>query len=347
MNDTQKEDLLSKSPTELEEYTLSLGYPKFRAKQIFSWLYKGCSFDEMSNIPLEMRRMLSQSSYIALPQIKRKLVSSVDGTVKYLFKLTDGNLIESVLMRYKHGLSLCISSQCGCRMGCRFCASTIDGKVRDLTPSELLGQIIMASKDAKERISHIVMMGIGEPLDNYDNVIKFLKLVNLPDGLGISYRNISLSTCGIVPKILELANQDFPITLSISLHASDDATRSEIMPINNAYCIAELLSACNSYFEKTGRRISFEYTLIAGKNDSTEEAQKLARVLKKYLKNVFHVNLIPLNPVKERDFRSTDRKNAERFCSVLGSHGINATIRRTLGPDINASCGQLRRSESQ
>ena len=341
----EKEDLLSKTPEELEEYIVSSGYPKFRSAQIFGWMYRGCGFDDMSNLPQKMRAELSEKAYIALPKIRRKLVSEADGTVKYLFELTDGNLIESVLMRYKYGLSLCISSQVGCRMGCRFCASTIDGKIRDLLPSELLGQIIMASKDSGERVSHIVMMGIGEPLDNYDNVIKFLKLVNLKDGLCIGYRNISVSTCGIVPKILTLADEGFPITLSISLHAPDDATRSEIMPINNSWGVAALLSACNTYFEKTGRRISFEYTLIAGKNDSVAEAEKLARVLKKYLKNGIHVNLIPLNPVKERAFKTSSKQSAAAFCSALNSLGINATIRRTLGPDINASCGQLRRSE--
>ncbi len=341
----EKEDLLSKTPEEMQEYIVSKGYPKFRSKQIFEWMYKGCSLSEMSNVPQKMRDELSEIAYVALPKIRRKLVSEADGTVKYLFELADGNLIESVLMRYKYGLSLCISSQVGCRMGCRFCASTIDGKIRDLLPSELLGQIIMAGKDAGERVSHIVMMGIGEPLDNYDNVIKFLRLVNMQEGLGISYRNISVSTCGIVPKILSLAEEGFPITLSISLHAPDDTKRSEIMPINNAWGVSALLTACNTYFEKTGRRISFEYTLIAGKNDSPAEAEKLAYVLKKHLKNGIHVNLIPLNPVKERDFKTTSRQSAEKFCTLLNARGINATIRRTLGPDINASCGQLRRSE--
>jgi 23S rRNA (adenine2503-C2)-methyltransferase len=232
-------------------------------------------------------------------------------------------------------------------MGCRFCASTIDGKVRDLLPSEMLAQIIMASRDAGERVSHVVMMGIGEPLDNYDNVMRFLKLVNMPEGLGISYRNISVSTCGVVPKIMQLAEEGLPITLSVSLHAADDRTRSEIMPINNAYGVGALLAACNSYFEKTGRRISFEYTLINGKNDSRAEAEKLASVLKKYMKSGIHVNLIPLNPVAERDFTTVDRKNAEIFRDTLCRHGVNATIRRTLGPDINASCGQLRRQRAK
>ena len=341
-----KTDFLSLTQEELEQEIVRLGYPRFRAKQIFEWMYKGVDFPKMSNLPQKMRDELRESAVINLPSIKRKLVSSIDQTVKYLFELSDGNHIESVLMRYKYGLSLCISSQVGCRMGCKFCASTIDGKIRNLLPSELLGQIIAASCDAGERISHIVMMGIGEPLDNYDNVIKFLKLVNMPNGLGISYRLISLSTCGIVPKIERLANENLPITLSISLHSADDAARSAIMPINNSYGVAELLSACNSYFEKTGRRISFEYTLIEGKNDSKSEAERLARTLKKYLSCPLHVNLIPLNPVAEREFKTVDKKSATAFCEILNKNGINATVRRTLGSDINASCGQLRRAEA-
>ena len=344
MDSLQKVDILSMFYNELEEYIISTGFPKFRASQIWNWMYKGASFDEMSNIPEKMRSFLKENTVLNIPTIEKKLVSDIDGTIKYLFKLDDGNFIESVIMRYHYGITICISSQCGCRMGCKFCASTIDGRVRNLEPSELLGQIIAASKDIGERISHVVMMGIGEPLDNYDNVIKFLKLVNLQNGLGISYRSISLSTCGLVPKILKLAEEEFPITLSISLHAPDNKTRSEIMPINNSYSIEELLSACATYFSITGRRISFEYTLIKDKNDSDEEARKLAYVLKKYLKNCFHVNLIPLNPVKERDFKTVDRNYANHFADVLNKLGINATVRRTLGPDINASCGQLRRA---
>ncbi|MBR2473406.1 MAG: 23S rRNA (adenine(2503)-C(2))-methyltransferase RlmN [Clostridia bacterium] len=342
-----KIDLLSLTLPELESEITALGYPKFRAKQIFEWMYRGANFSEMSNLPLQMRSQLAEKTQINVPIIAKKLVSALDGTVKYLFELADGNYIESVLMRYKYGLTICISSQVGCRMGCKFCASTIDGKVRDLLPSELLGQIIAAAKDSGERISHVVMMGIGEPLDNYDNVIRFLKLVNMPNGLGISYRSISLSTCGVVPKIAALAEEELPITLSISLHSADDRARSEIMPVNNAYGVAELLCACNSYFEKTGRRISFEYTLIEGKNDSKAEAERLASVLKKYMKCPIHVNLIPLNPVAERDFKTVDRANAAKFAETLNRHGVNATVRRTLGPDINASCGQLRRQSTK
>lgn len=339
----QLTDLLSMFPDELEKFVTEKGYPRFRAKQIREWMYRGADFSEMSNLPEKMRSELSESAVINVPKTETKLVSAADGTIKYLFRLSDGNFIESVLMRYRYGLTICISSQCGCRMGCRFCASTIDGKVRDLLPSEMLGQVIAAQKDTGERISHIVLMGIGEPLDNYDNVLRFLKLASSPDGLGIGCRNISLSTCGIVPNILRLSEEGLPVTLSVSLHAADDTTRSALMPVNNSWGVDALLAACAVYFEKTGRRISFEYTLISGRNDSREEAERLARVLKKYLKSGIHVNLIPLNPVKEREFKTVDRGYAARFAEYLQRNGVNATVRRTLGPDINASCGQLRR----
>ena len=342
-----KTDILSMTPDELREFTVAeLGEPKYRADQIWSFMYKGERFDGMTNLPKKLREALEEKAELRLPTVALKLVSQVDGTVKYLFELADGQCIESVVMRYKYGLTICISSQCGCRMGCRFCASTIGGKVRDLLPSELLGQIIAAQKDMGERISHVVMMGIGEPLDNYDNVIKFLKLVNMEKGLGISYRSISLSTCGVVPKIDKLAEEGFPITLSISLHAPDDEARSAIMPVNNAWGVDELLSACRRYFDTTGRRISFEYTLISGKNDSVESAVKLASVLKKYMKDGIHVNLIPLNEVAEREYKRGRNEDIKKFCDTLGRYGINATVRRRLGPDINASCGQLRRNNT-
>ena len=275
-------------------------------------------------------------------------MSAIDGTVKYLFSLDDGNCIETVVMRYEHGITICISSQAGCRMGCRFCASTIDGKARDLLPSELLGQIISAERDLGERISGVVMMGIGEPLDNYDNVVKFLRLVGDPDGLNIGYRHISLSTCGIAPKILDLANEELPITLSISLHASNDEKRSEIMPINRKHPIGELLDACRKYFLVTGRRISFEYTLISGKNDTVGDAEELASLLNSKLRPKsdtmpIHVNLIPVNEVEERDFVRSGKKAISAFSATLEKRGIRATVRRKLGSDINASCGQLRR----
>ena len=344
---SEKIDLYSMTDTELADFFVSIGEPKFRAKQVFAELHRGKSVDEITTLSKALRAKLAEISLDTLPKVELKLTSKIDGTVKYLFKLYDGSTIESVLMRYKYGLTVCISSQVGCRMGCRFCASTIDGKVRDLLPSELLGQIIAASRDAGERISHVVMMGIGEPLDNYGNVIKFLRLVNMQDGLGISYRNISVSTCGIVPKIEALAEEDLPITLSISLHAATDEKRSEIMPVNNAYGVAYLLSACNSYFEKTGRRISFEYTLIAGKNDSREEAERLAAVLKKYMSGPIHVNLIRVNEVKETGFKQGSTESANNFAKTLERYGVVATVRRKLGSDVNAACGQLRRASAK
>ena len=273
---TTKVDLYSLLPSELEEYFISIGEPKFRAKQVFARLHKGERVEDITNLSKALRQRLSEETLDTLPRVEEKLVSKIDGTVKYLFRLHDGACIESVFMRYKHGNTLCISSQVGCRMGCKFCASTIGGRVRDLYPSELLGQVIAAERDSGERISNIVMMGIGEPLDNYDNVIKFLKLVNHPDGLNIGYRHISLSTCGVVDGIYRLAEEDLPITLSISLHAANDTRRSEIMPINNKWNIEDLLTACRSYFGTTGRRISFEYTLISGKNDSEADSQYLS-----------------------------------------------------------------------
>ena len=308
-----KTDLLSLELHELEAFMTDLGEPRYRAKQLFSAMHKGLSLDEITNISKATKETLSSCAFYTFPTIERKLVSALDGTVKYLFRLADGNCVESVIMRYEHGITICISSQVGCRMGCRFCASTIDGKVRDLVPSELLGQIIAASRDLGERISNIVMMGIGEPLDNYDNVLKFLRLVGHSDGLNIGYRHISLSTCGIVPKIRALAEEALPITLSISLHAADDDTRSSIMPVNKKWSVDELLDACRDYYKKTGRRISFEYTLIAGKNDSPEAAKRLASVLNGKLRSgrdsmPIHVNLIPVNEVKERDFVRSGKK---------------------------------------
>ena len=320
MNES-KTDLLSLELHELEALMTELGEPKYRAKQLFTGMHKGISPESLTNISKATKAKLAEVSFYALPTVERKLVSALDGTVKYLFRLADGNC---------------------------FCASTIDGKVRDLAPSELLGQILAATLDLGERISNIVMMGIGEPLDNYDNVIKFLRLVGHPDGLNIGYRHISLSTCGIVPKIRALAKEAFPITLSISLHAADDETRSAIMPVNNKWGVAELLDACRDYYKTTGRRISFEYTLIAGKNDSPDAARKLGAILNEALRSgrdsmPIHVNLIPVNEVKERDFVRSDKKAVALFAATLEKQGIRATVRRKLGADINASCGQLRR----
>ena len=334
-------------PQELEQYFVSIGEAKFRAKQVFTRLHRGERIAEITNLSKALRERLTEETLDTLPEVEEKLVSKIDGTVKYLFRLYDGACIESVFMKYKHGNTLCISSQVGCRMGCKFCASTIGGKVRDLLPSELLGQIIAAEKDSGERISNIVMMGIGEPLDNYDNVIKFLRLVNHPDGLNIGYRHISLSTCGVVSGIEKLAEENMPITLSISLHAANDERRSEIMPINNKWKVADLLSACVSYYKTTGRRISFEYTLISGKNDSEADALELAQLLNSYFRPIgapIHVNLIRVNEVKETGFKKGSAESVKAFAATLEKRGITATVRRKLGSDVNAACGQLRRS---
>lgn len=345
-------NILSYTPEELKALMGEIGEPAYRAGQIFSQLHKGISLDEMTNVGKATKEKLSRVVDVAFPGVRRKLVSRLDGTVKYLFELTDRNCIESVVMRYEHGYTICISSQVGCRMGCKFCASTLAGRVRNLEAGELLGQIIAAQRDLGIRISNVVMMGIGEPLDNFDNVVRFLKLVNLPEGINIGYRHISLSTCGVVPKIYELAKLDLPITLSISLHAPDDETRSAIMPVNNTWGVSELLDACRDYYRVTERRMSFEYTLISGKNDSVESAAHLARVLNSHLRSKsetmpIHVNLIPVNEVEESGFKSTGRDAVRRFAAELEKKGIRATIRRTLGSDINASCGQLRREETK
>ena len=346
----QKIDIRSMLPEELIEYFATLGEPKFRAKQVFPRLMKGERIANITSLSKALRERLEAETLDTLPVVEEKYVSKIDGTVKYLFKLHDGACIESVLMKYKHGNTICISSQVGCRMGCKFCASTIGGRDRDLLPSELLGQIIAAELDSGERISNIVMMGIGEPLDNYDNVIKFLKLVNHPDGINIGYRHISLSTCGVVPKIRALAEVDIPITLSISLHAATDEKRSEIMPVNNKWKIAELLSACVDYYGVTGRRISFEYTLIFGKNDTEQDARELANLLKNAFRGTgapIHVNLIRVNEVAETGFKKGSDESAHAFAATLEKQGIVATVRRRLGADVNAACGQLRRKSQQ
>ena len=340
-------DLYSMLPDELVEYFSSLGEPRFRAKQVFPLLAHGYRIDELTVLSKALRERLKGEILDTPPTVVQKLVSKIDGTVKYLFALHDGSTVESVLMKYKHGNTLCISSQVGCRMGCRFCASTIGGKLRDLLPSELIGQIAAAERDSGERVSNIVMMGIGEPLDNFDNVVRFLRLVNHPDGLNIGYRHISLSTCGVVPRIYDLARVDIPITLSISLHASNDARRSEIMPVNNKWNISELLAACVDYYKTTGRRISFEYTLISGKNDSAADASELAALLNGAFRDTgapIHVNLIRVNEVKETGFKKGSAESVNAFAAALERRGITATVRRKLGSDVNAACGQLRRS---
>lgn len=325
----------------LQMFLKDLGEPKFRAGQIFEWLHKGVeSYNDMTNISKATRAKLSETTYVSTLKIREKYVSKLDGTVKYLFELPDGNCIESVIMRYHHGITICISSQVGCRMGCRFCASTIGGLYRSLTPGEMLNQVIFAQKDLGERISNIVMMGIGEPLDNYDNVITFLHNVNREGGLNIGYRHITLSSCGLAPEIKRLAAEKLPITLTISLHAPNDRIRDTIMPVNKRYKIAELMEACREYAEISGRRISFEYSLIHGVNDSLENARELAELVRPLHA---HVNLIPVNKVEERNYKKGTDSEIHSFREMLEKLGINATIRRELGSDISASCGQLRK----
>lgn len=331
---------------QLNSLLAEMNQPKFRAKQIFKWLHSDGvkSFEQMTNISKELRLRLAENCFISACEIEDKYVSSIDGTVKYLFRLYDGEYVESVVMKYKYGSTICVSSQVGCKMGCTFCASTLAGFKRNLTAGEIESQLHSAQKDLGIRISHIVMMGIGEPLDNFDNVKAFLKNVNDENGLNISMRNITLSTCGIVPKIYELMDMDLQLTLTISLHAPNDIIRSNTMPINNRYNIDELLKACIEYEKKTGRRVSFEYTLIKDVNDSEEAALELADRLRGSL---CHVNLIPVNDVRERDNKRGSKADIIKFQNILKRNGINATIRRTLGADINASCGQLRRLKNR
>ncbi len=339
-----KNDIKSLTVDELKTELTSLGEKPFKATQIYSWLHKHNvnSFEEMTNISKDLRSELEKNYDIYTCAIEKKLVSVYDNTVKYLFRLNDGELIESVVMKYKYGYTICVSSQVGCRMGFNFCASGIAGFIRNLTPSEILSQIYVAQKDLSVRISHIVMMGVGEPLDNYDNVIRFLGMVSDENGLNIGMRNISLSTCGVVSGIKKLMAEKLQLTLSVSLHAPNDEIRSRTMPVNNKWNIEELLAACKEYTAETKRRISFEYAMISGVNDSDECAHELAGHLKGML---CHVNLIPVNSVKERDYRKSNRDRIVSFIKILEKNGINATVRRTLGSDINASCGQLRRGE--
>ena len=334
-------DLKSMTLEEITAALRAMGEPSFRGKQVFTWLHRGITdFDEMMNIPKSLREKLRAEYYITVPAVARKQVSKLDGTIKYLWELQDDNCIETVLMSYHHGNTVCISSQVGCRMGCKFCASTLAGKVRDLTPSEMLDQVLFTQLDSGREISNIVLMGIGEPMDNRKNVLRFLELINHPDGMNIGMRHISLSTCGVVPGIDALAEDNLQLTLSVSLHAPDSATRSRIMPVNNAYDVEELFAACHRYFKKTGRRISFEYAMIDGVNDHDWQADLLAE---KIHGMPGHVNLIPLNDVVESEFKPSKRVAA--FQKRLESHGLTATVRRSLGGDIDASCGQLRRKE--
>ncbi len=335
-------DIKSLNLNELTEELTALGEPKYRAKQIYSWMHVHLArtWDDMNNIPVSLRGKLADNYEYTSLKIARMQESQIDGTRKYLFELCDGNFVESVFMKYKHGNSVCISSQVGCRMGCRFCASTLDGLERNLKPSEMLDQIYAISKDTQERVSNIVVMGTGEPLDNYDNLLKFIELISNGDGLNISQRNITVSTCGLLPKIRELAERKLQITLALSLHATTDEKRRKLMPIANTYSIPDLIEACGRYFEMTGRRISFEYALVAGVNDTNEDATELIAIAKPLN---CHVNLIPVNPIKERDFKRSNKDAVLRFKNKLEKNGINVTIRRELGSDIDGACGQLRR----
>lgn len=326
--------------SELEKIISDMGEQRFRAKQIFKWLYDGAeSYEEMTNIPKRLIEKLDEKYSVNNLKIEQKFVSRIDETRRYLLQLDDGNFVESVLMKYHHGYTICVSSQVGCAMGCAFCASTVGGRVRSLTAGEITGQVMTVQKDLGQRISNIVMMGMGEPLDNFDNVMRFLENVNNPLGLNIGHRHITLSTCGLVDKIYELAHRKMQITLSISLHAPNDEKRSAIMPVNKKYNIEKLLKACRYYIEQTGRRISFEYTLIRGVNDNDAEARELLKLIKGML---CHVNLIPVNEVKESGFSASDRNAVEKFRAVLENGGILATVRREMGADISAACGQLR-----
>jgi len=342
-----KIDLLSLMPEELEALMKELGEPSYRGGQIFGWLHAkmASSFDEMTNLPGPLRTRLKEICEIGGVNIQKRLVSSIDGTVKYLYGAGGGDMVEGALMRHRHGNSLCISSQVGCRMGCTFCASAIGGLVRNLTPGEMLGQVYASAADiAPEKIGSVVLMGIGEPLDNLENVCRFLELISHPDGFGLSLRRVSLSTCGPVDGIRKLAEKNYPLTLSVSLHAASDTTRSRLMPINRKHNLTELMAACRNYFAKTGRRISFEYCLIRGENDSPTDAAELAALLGGL---PCHLNLIPLNNVSERDFTRTDPAQVRVFQTKLEERGLSVTLRRELGADVAAACGQLRRSSEQ
>ncbi len=340
-----KPDIKSMTREELSAQLAALGQPRFRAGQIFAWLHRGVrSFDEMTDLPKTLRERLAEEFELSVPAVARKQVSAKDGTVKYLWRLSDGHCVESVLMRYHHGNTVCISSEVGCAMGCAFCASTKGGLVRRLRPSELLDQVLFTQLDSGAPVSNIVLMGIGEPLDNFENVRRFLTLVNDPQGMNIGMRHISLSTCGLVPGIDRLAEENLQLTLSVSLHAPDDAVRNQIMPINRRYDVGTLLDACRRYFETTGRRISFEYAMIDGLNDTPEMAAMLIRRLRGL---PAHVNLIPLNRIEESPLLPSTRQAVAAFQKALEDAGITATVRRTLGSDIDASCGQLRKKYEQ
>lgn len=336
------ENILDYSLEEISTWLKENGEGSFRAKQVFSWIYNNVwEFENMKNLPKSLIEKLRENFYIGVPEVVEEYESTLDGTRKILFAFKDGNIIESVIMKYKYGNSICISTQIGCRMGCKFCASTLEGRVRNLTAGEILSEVIVAQKVLGERISNIVLMGSGEPLDNYDNVTKFLDLVNAEYGLNIGQRHITLSTCGLVPKIYDLADRGYSITLAISLHAFSDEKRREIMPIAIKYSIKEILEACDYYFEKTGRRISFEYSLVSGINDGKEDAKALSKLLRG---RQCHINLIPVNEIKENTLKRPSKKTIEEFEKIVSEHGLDVTVRREMGNDINAACGQLRRN---
>ena len=338
-----KTDIKSLNYNELVQYVESINEKKFRAAQLYSWMHEKLaeSYDEMTYISDKLKDTLKEDTLYTSLKIVKMQESRIDGTRKYLFELYDGNLIESVFMKYHHGNSVCISSQVGCKMGCRFCASTLNGCVRYLSPSEMLDQIFRKSRDTNERVSNVVIMGSGEPMDNYDNVIKFIELLNSERGLNISQRNITVSTCGIVPKIKELADLKLQITLAISLHAPNDELRKTMMPIANKYSIAEIMDACRYYLDKTGRRISFEFSLVKGVNDTKECANELIELVKGLN---CHINMIPVNPIKERDYEQSEKNSIKNFRDMLERKGINATVRREMGRDIDGACGQLRQN---
>ena len=336
-------DLKSLNLEQLTEEMLSIGEKKFRAKQIYSWIHEKLadSFDEMTNLSKDLREKLKTNYTLNPMDAVAVQTSKIDGTQKYLFRLHDGHVVESVLMKYHHGNSVCISSQVGCLMGCRFCASTIGGKVRDLAASEMLGQIYKIQKLSQERVHNVVVMGTGEPLDNYDQLVQFIKMLTDENGLNISQRNLTVSTCGIVPGIRKLAEEKFQMTLALSLHATTQEKRKQLMPIANKYDLKEVLDACHYYYEQTGRRITFEYSLVGGVNDTKQDAEELTRLIGKF---PCHVNLIPVNPIKERDFVQPNKQECQAFRNKLEKNGINVTIRRETGRDIDGACGQLRKS---
>lgn len=339
-------DIKSMNLAELTAYIAELGEKEFRAKQIYQWIHikQIEDFDEMTNISKQLKERLKEDAFLTTLRKEEVQISKVDGTRKYLFMLSDGNVIESVLMKYKHGNSVCISSQVGCRMGCRFCASTLDGLVRGLTPAEMIDQIYQIGKDIGERISNVVVMGTGEPMDNFDNLLRFIELLTDENGLNISQRNLTVSTCGIVPRMRELADKKLQITLALSLHASNQKKRLELMPVANKYEIHEVIDACRYYFEQTGRRVTFEYSLVGGVNDTDEDAKELASLI--HGMNC-HVNLIPVNPIKERDYVQSNTQVIAAFKNKLERNGITATVRREMGRDIDGACGQLRRKYKQ